>query len=194
MTPNEAAMPFEKWSNADLYEKERSIDLDVIGARPLTDHIRRCYAEIDRLQSGDVFMDLANQLSVLKSAPGREVKALRRVAEAASAFVDAIAIAIKETLPFNVSERGKELYDALAALDAAPSTEGEGWRMIEREPKQYEKVLIFQNGIVSIGFMSDPALNGLRSFWQYAVSEKYCSPTHWMPLPSPPSSTQKGGL
>ena len=67
------------------------------------------------------------------------------------------------------------------------------WQPIETAPKDGEEVLMFARGTLGLEYFSvgqyakaDPAFGTVDGwFWTFAIR-----PTHWMPLPEPPSEAR----
>lgn len=95
-------------------------------------------------------------------------------------------------------DRDQAIEDLIAAVRAEPraSSSGQGWQPIDTAPKgtrlwcfdiiegYYEAVLIEVQEFISVGHS--------RTVWRWhnKSANRYSKPTHWMPLPAPPSSGQ----
>lgn len=70
------------------------------------------------------------------------------------------------------------------------------WRPIETAPKDEARLLLFRGDSVSIGWHDPERFHkNPRPFWNSsgAVGRRWCQdhpPTHWMPLPLPPSAAR----
>lgn len=74
-------------------------------------------------------------------------------------------------------------------LAAAPTAQAEGWRPIETAPKDKSNIVLLRQpcGSIANGFWLAEAYAGNGAWiWPYV----HKTPTHWMPLPSPPTSTE----
>ena len=75
-------------------------------------------------------------------------------------------------------------------LGAAPPTaQAEGWRPIETAPKDKSNIVLLRQpcGSIANGFWLAEAYAGNGAWiWPYV----YKTPTHWMPLPPPPTSAE----
>ena len=66
-----------------------------------------------------------------------------------------------------------------------------GWQPIETAPKDGRNVLLFCPRAQDYGY------NGIRLTWRkdgcwQGANNSLWPPTHWMPLPEPPTDTDKG--
>ncbi len=72
------------------------------------------------------------------------------------------------------------------------------WQPIETAPKDQTRVLLFWDGKVCEGYwnVNDGAIGvGDRANWHKPGLSRppwYCGPSHWMPLPAPPSVPSDG--
>lgn len=85
----------------------------------------------------------------------------------------------------------RELADRLEALSQAATAEPEGWRGIESAPTDGRNVLVF------CPRASDHGYNRIRLTWRkdgkwQGANNTSWPPTHWMPLPVPPSLPADG--
>ncbi len=76
------------------------------------------------------------------------------------------------------------------AVEAGYSKQSEWVSVEEALPTEWENVLVFEDGGISIAFID------IKSWWDYESYYKNDTwhqvfPTHWMPLPEPPK--MKGG-
>ena len=61
------------------------------------------------------------------------------------------------------------------------------WQPMDTAPKNGKDILIFNDGLIRIGFY-DAARDGVWSVWQ---GRAQASPTHWMPLPDAPQRVER---
>lgn len=101
---------------------------------------------------------------------------------------------------YRIGERKTDAFDALrdalaAYDDSTPDSEG-GWRPIETAPKDGTDVLLHVDWqpLTVIGFYGTRTEDEAtwRVAWDHAaVRDGYDEPTHWQPLPAPPSQEHK---
>ncbi|MEO0943239.1 MAG: DUF551 domain-containing protein [Pseudomonadota bacterium] len=72
------------------------------------------------------------------------------------------------------------------------------WQPIETAPKDGTEVILFywwyiDGGLVTAGYWH-PVFDDVKGGFWYAdlVNAGAADPTHWMPLPEPPSNTKRG--
>lgn len=77
---------------------------------------------------------------------------------------------------------------------APPTAQAEGWRPIETAPK-HESVLLYSGKFTPIycgrkryGLLGEPQQDVFA--WRCDSSGRFAHPTHWMPLPLPPTSAE----
>ena len=101
--------------------------------------------------------------------------------------------------PVDESETPTEIADAVLALLAAPPTaQAEGWRPIETAPKDGALIVLGARNGVWLGKYVPVYQSGYRpeNPWSSMLlnhdhmAERYTRPTHWMPLPPPPTSAE----
>lgn len=105
-----------------------------------------------------------------------------RVPDALLTFVREIALGAYR--PDELKAKASEVL----RLNAAPS----GWQPISSPPKEDTECLVFWDG----DFPMDVAIYSGNGAWQrafYDMGEYDVLPTHWMPLPAPPSEGEAGG-
>lgn len=90
----------------------------------------------------------------------------------------------------HISKLTQEQIDAqkqttVQALTAAEQVRGSEWQPIETAPKDGREVLLgFQGQFTWISFVGN-------AYGKETTKSGYAAPTHWVPLPAPPTSPTK---
>lgn len=76
-------------------------------------------------------------------------------------------------------------------------TPGRGWQPIATAPKDGTTILLYGEGAVTVGGWMSAADQGAEPDEEYLIAAGWWSldlrdnaPTHWMPLPDPPSESR----
>jgi hypothetical protein len=104
---------------------------------------------------------------------------------------EAIALACRHRTPladtyYECADGGPAIaaWVVNAVLEASQAAAQQGWQPIETAPRNSKDVLVFtETGLVRLAFF-DTARGGIWSSWPGRNEYK---PTHWQPLPSPPT-------
>lgn len=90
-----------------------------------------------------------------------------------------------DSLPMMVLHEVKQALQSLPAIEQAM----QGWQPIETAPKDKTMVALLHvgaNGYRRYGVGWHMPLTGWQG-WPHEPGEDYAAPTHWMPLPTPPT-------
>lgn len=68
-----------------------------------------------------------------------------------------------------------------------PEKQSSGWQPIETAPKDGTKVLGYCDAYGNVVVMEWFVYHGCRAVWETVDGESEVEPTHWMPLPNPPT-------
>lgn len=94
-------------------------------------------------------------------------------------------------------QAGHAALDALALSEARKALKGQGWQPIETAPKDGTRVFVYgwQYGVslLGVGYWFQSRTIKELGGWichtlpEQVVSGTFTDPTHWMPLPAPPT-------
>lgn len=91
-----------------------------------------------------------------------------------------------EALGMNQSRR----FDTPLYTHPPPPDGMAGWQPIETAPKDGREILGYTEEVGALVMYWD-TMSQEQDHWSDGMSISYWTPTHWMPLPAPPSSAQK---
>lgn len=101
-----------------------------------------------------------------------------------------------KTIGNDAADTIEALQTQIAALTAALSDQVAGWQPIETAPRKAHILIACADGVVREGYWGVADYNRSKKSWVFGwVSHPNSGdhkPTHWQPLPAPPSSPAAG--
>jgi hypothetical protein len=94
---------------------------------------------------------------------------------------------------FDIQQHNARLDRILASITTPSVPSLDGWKPIETAPKDGTCFLAFSDREYVKLFVCSKAPAGQGGEWHNRSANRWATPTHWRPLPAPPSSPEGGG-